>query len=121
GQILMRELDRKGILEGDRVRRGLRVIDQETNRLTYLIARVLDFAQLESGTLRLVRQQADLVPLVRRVTDSLRERAALVSGATTVEIACHTIETAWTRLDIERFEQVLDTLLDNALRYSPSI
>ena len=142
GQILLRQLNRTGTLDPQKARRGLEIIDHQTDRLTRLIAQLLDFARLQNQELTLVRRRVDVIPLVHRLIERTREllalagpsnevdsadssgRAASAAGTSAAGDTLQTIRVtapaeAWATVDPERVEQMLSCMLDNAVRYSP--
>lgn len=96
-----------------RVRQIAAELQRETDRLSRLAQRLLDLGRLESGRLSLDLQPTDLV-------DVVQETAARYAVTTTRH---HLLVEADTvpplPLDRERFRQVLDNLVTNAIRYSP--
>jgi signal transduction histidine kinase len=92
----------------------LRLIAGQARRLHTLIDSVLDLAQLHNGQARIVYQVVDLARLARRVVGEASQMAVR-----------HTIEFQGTDTpvmiegDQVRLEQVLQNLLDNAVKYSP--
>jgi signal transduction histidine kinase len=86
-------------------------------RLARLVNDLLDFAQIEAGTFRLVRQEMDLRDAVQTVVQSLdiqiRERKI------NFEVR-QPAEAVWVDIDAMRIEQVLLNLLGNALKFAPT-
>jgi signal transduction histidine kinase len=111
-------LQARGAREGHLTRRDqdtLRVIAAQAKRLHRLIDSVLDLARLHSGQTHVVRQELDLAALARQAVADARLTGArhLVEfrdpGAPVVIAG-----------DSVRLEQVLQNLLDNAVKYSPA-
>jgi PAS domain S-box-containing protein len=50
-QLLLRQLDRGGEIDAERLRRALVVIDQQSDRLARLVGQLLDVSRLEAGKL----------------------------------------------------------------------
>ena len=103
--------------EGHLTRRDqdtLRVIAAQAKRLHTLIDSILDLARLRNGQTQIVRQVLDLVSLARQVVADARLTAAQ-----------HLLEFRGPDApvvivgDSVRLEQVLQNLLDNAVKYSP--
>lgn len=93
----------------------LKIIDDESDRLGELIDNLLDMSQTEAGALRMDREAVQLRNLIREA----QERVARHS------------DTHWFVLDLpaqlprvwadpRRVRQVLNNLLENAIKYSPS-
>ncbi len=90
-------------------------MQRETERLIRLVNDLLVLTRADARTLNLEIQPLDLVELARARCEHFSGLAArrqielLVAGA----------ESAWVEGDADRLAQILDNLLDNALRYSP--
>jgi PAS domain S-box-containing protein len=96
------------------VQRALLAIEQQSERLTRLVSRLLDISRIEGGRLRVEPQRTDLVPLVVGVAESIQ------SGTSSRRLIVSVPETLVGMVDALRFEQVLTNLLDNAVKFSPS-
>jgi signal transduction histidine kinase len=95
-------------------REFLRIIEEESNRLEELIDNLLDMSQMEAGALRIQREPTQLRRLVREA----------------VELAKRRTETHWFVMDLpaelprvwadpRRIRQVLNNILENAIKYAP--
>jgi len=112
-QILVRQLDLKGEIPPERLRRGLDTINQQSERLFRLIARLLDLSKLDSGKLVLEPEMTNLAPIIERVVDGL----SITTDIHQIEIEAP--EMVQALVDPLRFEQVVTNLVDNAIKYSP--
>ncbi len=97
----------------DQRRLMLEAVDTDADRLTRLIAELLDVARIDAGRLELKRAPVDLGALVER-----RVQAKIVAGVPAeqfvVEVAPGLPE-VW--IDTDKVGQVVDNLLENALRH----
>jgi two-component system phosphate regulon sensor histidine kinase PhoR len=90
----------------------LQTIDRNAERLKLLIEDLLTISELESGRVTLNLQAVELVPLVEKVFADLKTRA----NARNVALL-NQIPNVIVRADPDRLEQVLDNLVDNAIKY----
>ncbi len=93
----------------------VKIIDEESDRLGELIDNLLDMSQAEVGTLRIDQEPVHLRNLVREAKD----RAARRSEAHwfVVDLPSHLPRVL---ADPRRVRQVLNNLLENAIKYSPN-
>jgi PAS domain S-box-containing protein len=93
----------------------LKIIEEETDRLGELIDSLLDMSQIEAGALRVEKEPVQLRNLVREAKDRAARRT----------------EAHWFVMDLpaelprvwgdpRRIRQVLNNLLENAIKYSPN-
>ena len=98
-----------------RDRRAVKVIVEQAERLNRLIVALLDLSRIQTGSLALDRQPVDLCAMVARVAEELQP-----------SLDRHTLQTICgdTGLIVDgdelRLEQVLQNLLQNAIKYSPT-
>lgn len=111
-QHLLRQHER-GLDDAAQLQRGLRRIDERSERLVQLSSQLLDATRMQAGRLRLDRAPTDLVALV----GSAIEGARATSESHTFRIRAP--ETLVAEVDAIRIEQVVTNLLDNAVRYAP--
>lgn len=111
-QLLLRDIRRKREIPPERLEFALDAVEAQTGKLSRLVARLLDSAQIEAGKLLLKPVQTDLVALIR---------SALAQQTVGLD---HTLvydgpEHLEAMVDPVRFEQVITNLLDNAVKFSP--
>jgi signal transduction histidine kinase len=97
----------------DQRRLMLEAVDSDADRLTRLIAELLDVARIDAGRLELRRVPTDLGSLVRR-----RVEAKVVTGIEPERFAvaiADDLPELW--IDPDKLGQVVDNLLENALRH----
>jgi signal transduction histidine kinase len=97
-----------------RIARALEVIDRQSTKLGSLVSQLLDVSRLETDHLMLDPVETDLVALAEGVVRMERLNAPdhqlVLTAATPVEAT----------VDALRLEQVLQNLIDNAIKFSPS-
>lgn len=91
----------------------LRIIEDETDRLTEIIDNLLDMSQIEAGALRIDKEPTQLRALIRDLVDEIRMR-------TEAHWFVVDLPTDLPRVlaDPRRVRQVIRNLLDNAVKYS---
>jgi signal transduction histidine kinase len=93
--------------------RSVRIINEESRRLTYLVENILHFSRAQRDANRLSLRPVEVGPLVREIVDSFAPLAPDTDFAVRVEPG------VVVRMDPDAFRQVLLNLLDNAARYGP--
>ncbi|MCA0970552.1 HAMP domain-containing protein [Halobacillus litoralis] len=108
----------EAIMEGDvedaEKEKYIRIIHQETDRLTRLVHDLLDLAQLEGDSYPMRLEPIPFAQLVHDVVDRFRLRLSQKE----IPLKLDLDEEAVIEGDPDRLEQVFSNLLDNALRYS---
>lgn len=112
-ELLLRRVARDDTVS-ERIKKPIAVIGEQAERLNKLITALLDISRIEAGQLSIERKPLDLCALVRRVVD---EVLPLVERHT-IDLICPD-----TPLLVEgdelRLDQVLQNLIENAMKYSP--
>ncbi|UQA60287.1 sensor histidine kinase [Polyangium aurulentum] len=93
----------------------LHTVNRQIERLHRLIEEMLDISRITRGKMRIEREKVDLVPLIDEVVERFSEHLAR-SGC-----ALRVLEPgrAVARCDRARTEQVVSSLLSNAIKYGP--
>lgn len=94
---------------------GLRTMLSQADRLERLINDLLDSARLEAGRLEIVPEQVDLAALAQDTASAARQ----LSPTHAVHIVSPETPIIG-RWDAGRLEQIIENLLTNAIKYSPS-
>jgi signal transduction histidine kinase len=94
------------------VQRVVGIIDDEAERLNYLIHSLLDFSQLESGRKKYNRKHVAVQALWEQLATFARKQAG-----THVELAEDKLPETQLDVDAKAMEQVLAILIDNARKY----
>jgi signal transduction histidine kinase len=92
----------------------LQIIEEETDRLGELIDNLLDMSQIEAGALRVDKEPTQLRNIVREAVDRARRRTE--AHWFVVDLPAE-LPRVWA--DSRRIRQVLNNLLENAIKYSP--
>ncbi|MBW8864456.1 MAG: ATP-binding protein, partial [Verrucomicrobia bacterium] len=95
--------------------RFLKIIERNTNRLDLLIQDLLTISALESGRMKLDLHSVGLRPLVEKVFTDLHAKAENKNVSLVNEMPDFTANG-----DINRLDQVLANLVDNAIKYGLS-
>jgi signal transduction histidine kinase len=90
-------------------------MQRETDRLIRLVNDLLVLTRADAGTLNLHIQPLDLAVLARARCDQL----SVLASRRQVDFVIDAASPCWVLADPDRLAQVLDNLLENALRYSP--
>jgi len=98
------------------IERSARIISDESNRVLRLVQELLDLSRIESGQVSMQQEDLNLHELFDHVSEvfALRSEESGVRLELSFEGAEHI------RGDFDRLEQVLNNLLDNAFRHTPS-
>jgi PAS domain S-box-containing protein len=91
----------------------LRIIEEESDRLTEIIDNLLDMSQIEAGALRIAPEPTQLRKLIREVVDEMRMRTE--AHYFVVDLPA---EMPRVLADARRIRQVLTNLIGNAIKYS---
>lgn len=92
----------------------IQIIGKNISRVTRLISNLFDFTRLESGTIEWEFEREDISQLVKDVIHIMGPIA--LAKKITLDQTCP--DNIYAVIDIERMEQVLVNLLDNAIKFS---
>lgn len=113
---LFAELLRKGQLQSEEEReRSLEIIDEESQRLTYLVENILSFSRSEHASGTVAMQPLPVREELIRVTDSFTPLARARRNTIEVDASDDLVALA----DPRAVRQILLNLLDNAVKYGP--
>jgi PAS domain S-box-containing protein len=107
---------RRGLLDDEKVRRGLETIERNAHAQVQLIDDLLDISRIVAGKLRLEVRPVELADVIRNAVEVVRP-AAQAKG-----IALHAVldtETGTIAGDAARLQQVVWNLLSNAVKFTP--
>ena len=108
-----RTAHQQGAVDAATVVRFLEVSKRQLNRLSRMVDRLLDVAQVESDRLVLARERLDLCDLVEDAAERLGAEASKAGCEFRLELD-RPVEGCWDRL---RLEQVTTNLIANALKH----
>ncbi len=94
-------------------REHLRSIDRATDRLTELIDHLLDMSRLEAGLLKLEKVPTNISKVIKEAAAEAEVRAPHHTIVANLRNRLPTVN-----MDAKRIRQVVDNILDNAIKYS---
>lgn len=97
----------------DQKRLMLETVNADANRVTRLIAELLDISRIDAGRLEVRRQKVDIAAAVRRHVDG-HIAAGQPQGRFAVRVAPR-LPQLWA--DADKIDQILGNLLENAVRH----
>ncbi|MBI4079334.1 MAG: PAS domain-containing sensor histidine kinase [Candidatus Levybacteria bacterium] len=109
-QILQKQLEKQGNSESSRF---LLKIDRQIEKLTDLIADLLDVSKIQAGKLTFQKTRFSLDGLLKEVVEDMQRISE------SHKIVIKSLKACTVAGDKERIEQVLINLLTNAMKYSP--
>jgi PAS domain S-box-containing protein len=98
------------------LQRLIEMIERQSRHLARLVDDLLDISRLLRGKITLKKQPVDLVALVRQVAEDNRSELALHGHQLNLDLPEHTVEVEG---DDVRLTQIIDSLLENAVKYTP--
>lgn len=93
----------------------LRIMDKNLRRLVHLVTDIFDITRIEAEKMTWNFAPSDLSELIEEITQIMAPQAEAAS----VRLEFTPCEPILARIDLERIEQVLVNLTDNAIKYSP--
>jgi len=101
-------------LDPDALHSRLVAIEEEADRLNKLVGNLLYASRIQAGGLQMELSALDLPPLIQGVVRRLKAKSPGVSVVLAIPPNLPTV-----MADRDRIEEVLQNLLDNAVKYSP--
>ncbi len=95
-----------------------KTIQQNAKGLIKLVNELLDLAKLESGKLEIKEVKIAFFPFIRRLVASFESHADRLGIS--FEFQYKTDQYLQLKLDIEKFEKIINNLISNALKFTPS-
>lgn len=97
----------------ERKARALSVLDRNVDRLHKLVNELLEVARIQSGKLRVRREQVDLTVIVAQATEAYADLSSETGVRLTTDLEVGTRVTG----DAQRLAQTMDNLLGNAFKF----
>ncbi|WP_394187499.1 ATP-binding protein [Paenisporosarcina quisquiliarum] len=95
----------------------MKIIYEESQRMGRLVTDLLDLARMESGRMRLYKENVSIESVIRRITQKFAQTAKESSIHLTFKSTVS--DELKVEIDEDRIEQVLTNLIDNAIRHTP--
>ncbi|MEO0582576.1 MAG: ATP-binding protein [Bacteroidota bacterium] len=99
------------------IRQRLHTVQQNAQRLLSLVNEIMDLSKVEAGNLRLNSVPVALHPFVRRIFGTMESMAEV--REIDYQLSMTTVD-AHVRIDLDKFEKILQNLLSNALKFTPN-
>ena len=113
---LSERLESARVRDPEKLTQYHQVIGQEARRLTALVTRLLDFAQIEEGKKRYALEPVELVAIAREAIQSchysVRPERIRLYGEEAAPL--------WVRADRTALQHCIQNLIENAVKYSPA-
>jgi PAS domain S-box-containing protein len=107
---------RSGMLDGERSRQAVEVIERNTRLQNSLIEDLLDVSRIISGKMRIEKEEVDLVAVVRQTFETLRPSA---EGKNIAFNFFTESESVLIEGDTTRLQQIIGNLIHNAVKFTP--
>ncbi|MGM0900885.1 MAG: sensor histidine kinase [Bacillota bacterium] len=92
----------------------LNIINKEAKRITFLVNDLLDVSKLQVGKFELNKETANINPVIQKVIINLKPEAEEKGVALSAEL----LDVPDTSIDVQRMEQVIYNLVENAIKYT---
>ncbi|MET0786985.1 MAG: ATP-binding protein [Paenisporosarcina sp.] len=96
----------------------MKIIYEESQRMGRLVTDLLDLARMESGRMRLYKENVAVKSVIKRITQKFAQTAKESNIHLTFESTLS--DELMVEIDEDRIEQVLTNLIDNGIRHTPN-
>jgi|GEM_PF-865324 len=91
------------------------MMERQVERLSWVVDSLIDASRLSRGKLEIEKAEVDFSSLIRRAVEAARPRLEQGQHPLSLQLPSHPLRIFGDRF---RLEQVLDSLIDNAIRYN---
>ncbi len=109
----------EGMLDGtippEKHKDYLEIVSSEVKRLTKLVKTMLDLSRIESGSDKISMTKVDINEVIRHVIIRLMQKIEQKGICPEIEISDDPL---WVLADSDKIEQVLQNLIDNAIKFT---
>lgn len=102
----------------EKQKKAIDVILRNTNRLNNLVQDILDVSRLESGTMKFIPSDTNIKKLIEETVETMQQSANSKQIKIKMEING---KLPCLLIDPERVKQVLVNLINNAIKFSPTV
>jgi len=95
----------------------VQIIHDESKRMGRLVTDLLDLARMESGHMRLYKEDLSIIPFLDRIVFKFMQVAREANVELSIDFPKD--QELITNVDEDRLEQVFTNLIDNAIRHTP--
>ncbi|WP_203246434.1 ATP-binding protein [Sporosarcina beigongshangi] len=107
-----------GVTANDEERNEMiHIIHEESKRMGRLVTDLLDLARMESGHMRLYKDDVEMIPFLDRIVTKFMQIARDANVELVFDFPSD--EKIVSNVDEDRIEQVFTNLIDNAIRHTP--
>jgi len=103
--------------ESNSIERYSSIINEENNRLTKLVENLLNTAAFEKSVIELKKEQIDIYIVINDIASKLNERMNNI----TITVTDSTNGSTNINADIFHFRNIINNLIDNAIKYSKDV
>ena len=104
-----------GTIPAEKHRMYLEIVSSEVKRLTKLVKTMLDLSRIESGRDKITMVKTDINEIIRHVVIRLMQKIEIKGICPEIEISD---EPLYVMADPDKIEQVLQNLIDNAIKFT---